>query len=230
MVNIQAVEINTQVNGTRLSGFFARPERPGPGVLVLHAWWGLNPFFKGLCQRLGEQGFLAFAPDLVGGQVATTVAEAQKLADGRDEMATVKPAALAAVAWLRQQVAAQGDASLVKRGLSAVGFSMGGTWAILLSKLAAQDVSAVVLFYEAYSVDFTGMRARFQGHYGDLDERVERKWIDSLEADLQAAGRPVEFYHYPQAGHWFFESDRHDAYRPDDAALAWQRMLEFLKA
>ncbi len=40
----------------------SQPETPD--VIVLHAWWGLNQFFKNLCDRLAAEGFLAFAPDL----------------------------------------------------------------------------------------------------------------------------------------------------------------------
>ena len=35
------------------------------GVLVLHSWWGLTPFFRQLCDRLAEAGFVALAPDLL---------------------------------------------------------------------------------------------------------------------------------------------------------------------
>jgi dienelactone hydrolase len=47
------------------SGYVTVPDSgEGPGVLVLHAWWGLTPFFRRVCDRLAEAGFVALAPDL----------------------------------------------------------------------------------------------------------------------------------------------------------------------
>src|SRR5690606_11226954 len=51
----------------------------GPGVLVLHPWWGLTPFFKGLCDRLAEEGFVALAPDLFGGRTTDDPDEARAM-------------------------------------------------------------------------------------------------------------------------------------------------------
>ncbi len=43
-----------------VSGYLAIPKKGHrPGVLVLHAWWGLNDFFKGLCDQLAIAGFVA---------------------------------------------------------------------------------------------------------------------------------------------------------------------------
>ena len=53
--------------------------------------------------------------------------------------------------------------------------------------------------------------------------------VEELENTLKASGRPVTFYRYPGAGHWFFECDRQDAYNPAAASLAWDRTLSFLK-
>jgi carboxymethylenebutenolidase len=58
-------------------GFLAVPQAgQGPGVLVLHAWWGLNDTMKAFCSRLAESGFVALAPDLYHGKVADTIAGA----------------------------------------------------------------------------------------------------------------------------------------------------------
>jgi carboxymethylenebutenolidase len=61
-------------------GYLALPEQqPAPGVLVLHAWWGLNSCIKQLCDRLAQAGFVAFAPDLYQGRTAPTIEQAEAL-------------------------------------------------------------------------------------------------------------------------------------------------------
>ena len=66
-------------------GFLAvPPTREGPGVLVLHAWWGLNDALKAFCRRLAGSGFVAFAPDLYHGKVADTIAGAEALGKALD--------------------------------------------------------------------------------------------------------------------------------------------------
>jgi carboxymethylenebutenolidase len=51
-----------------------------------------------------------------------------------------------------------------------------------------------------------------------------------LQQALQKAGKETSFYVYPGTGHWFFESDRPEAYQPAAAALAWERTIAFLGA
>ena len=70
--------------------YLAIPEGgSGAGVLVLHAWWGLNDFIRGLCDRLAGEGFTALAPDVYHGAIATTIEQAETLS-GELKHATVE--------------------------------------------------------------------------------------------------------------------------------------------
>src|SRR6267378_4377468 len=65
---------------TSALGYLAVPKKgSGPGLLVLHAWWGLNEVFKDVCDRLAAAGFVAFAPDLYHGATASTIESAKAL-------------------------------------------------------------------------------------------------------------------------------------------------------
>src|SRR5258706_6223586 len=75
-----------QVDGRTISGYLAVPEQgSGPGVLVLHAWWGLTEPFRQVCDRLAEAGFVALAPDLYHRKTTASVEEAQAVGAALDQ-------------------------------------------------------------------------------------------------------------------------------------------------
>ena len=193
----------------------------GPGVLVLHAWWGLNDFFRGFCDRLAAAGFVVVAPDLWGGMVATTQAQAQSLIDQRDD-AAMSQAVSDGLAYLEAHPAVRGD------GLGAIGFSMGAAWAIKLASVRPK-LRAVTLFYGIGDADFSTSQAAYLGHFADDDPWEPLEGVQQQQAAMLAAGREASFHFYPATGHWFFEADRPDAYNPAAAALAWERTLTFLR-
>ena len=67
--------------GETLTGYWARPEGDGPwpAVIVLQEWWGLNEHIMDVTRRIANEGYVALAPDLYKGQVATEPDEARKL-------------------------------------------------------------------------------------------------------------------------------------------------------
>jgi carboxymethylenebutenolidase len=203
-------------------GYLALPQHGyGPGVLVFHAWWGLKPFFKEVCDRLAAEGFVALAPDLYQGKTAVTIEEAQALLDQRD-FELMRATATGALAYLRGHAATRGGAA------GTLGFSMGGAWAIFLSSLAPEDIAAAVIFYGSESANFSAARAAYLGHYAEDDEWEPLDGVQQMEADMRAAGRDVTIYVYPDVKHWFFESDRPE-YDREAAELAWRRTLDFLR-
>jgi carboxymethylenebutenolidase len=193
--------------------------------LVLHAWWGLNDALKAFCTRLADAGFVVFAPDLYQGQVAETVAEAELLAHALDNRAAQAHAEIAAARSFLV-----GHASTTDRAPAVIGFSLGAYYALELAVRAPAQIGRVVIFYGTRPGDDYGQtRMAFLGHFAETDEFEPRAGVDALEADLRRAGCAVDFYHYPDTGHWFFEPDRPDAFNAAAADLAWARTLAFLQ-
>src|SRR5205807_7523006 len=220
MIRKAANTMEFHTAGSTATGYIAIPERgEGPGVLVLHAWWGLNDFFKDLCERLAREGFVAVAPDLYDGTTASTIDEAEQLLSALNfEQAKTK--VISTAEYIRDHPAVRG------KGIGAIGFSMGGAWALLLSSLMPEDIAAVVLFYGSGAADFAAARAAYLGHFAENDEWEPLEGIRQVEADMRAAAREVTLYTYPPAGHWLFESNRPQNYDPEAHAVAWQRSSE----
>lgn len=203
--------------------YFAVPkEGGGPGVVVLHSWWGLTDGVRSICDRLAKEGFVAAAPDLYRGRIARTAAEARKLRSApRTE--PMWRTITSAIEKLRTHHA-------VSEGpLGAVGLSMGGHWALWFASRADSPITATVVFYAARASDFArGPASSFQVHLADHDEFVSKAAVQKMQRAFASAGRDAETYFYPGTHHWFFEPGRpeHDA---KEAALAWTRMLAFLR-
>ncbi|HEX6291912.1 MAG TPA: dienelactone hydrolase family protein [Herpetosiphonaceae bacterium] len=206
-------------------GYLAMPERgEGPGVLVLHAWWGLNDTMRAICTRLAEAGFVAFAPDLYHGKVAETIADAEALGAALDANHVQAKAEIAEAARFLTSRFGQGEG-----GLAVMAFSLGAYYALDLAAADPDHIRAVVLFYGTGGGDFSAARAAYLGHFAANDEFEPLSQVDELEESLKRAGRPVTFYRYSDTGHWFFEPDRAEAYNPAAASLAWDRTLAFLR-
>ncbi|NJC97866.1 MAG: dienelactone hydrolase family protein [Anaerolineales bacterium] len=217
-------DVTFNVKGQPVAGYIALPSQPdAPGVLVFHAWWGLNPTFKKLCDRLAAEGFAAFAPDLREGHVATTIDEAKRLLGELDEMKN-QAVVEAAVAFLKNR------SDLHNEDLSVIGFSMGAAWSLVAAEEYPQDISKVVLFYGSYSdLQFSNAKARFLGNFAEMDEWEPAEEVNRMEKNMQAASLKTEFHFYPNTSHWFFEEDRPE-FDAEAAQLAWTRTLDFLRA
>ncbi len=214
-------EFTFDVADKSANGYLALPSQPdAPGVIVLHAWWGLNPFFKQLCERLAAEGFIAFAPDLNEGRVAKTVNEAKEIMSSLDGQRKYD-VAMAAVDFLRARPEVRKDP------FSLIGFSMGAAWSLVLASERPEDIQKAVLFYGAGEGDFAKIKAEILGHYSDADEWEDINYVRSMENDLRNAGVKTNFHIYPQLPHWFFEDDRPE-FNSEAAELAWNRTLEFL--
>lgn len=205
-----------------VQGYVAIPtKRDGPGVLVLHAWWGLNDFFRSVCDRLATAGFVALAPDLYHGATASTIEDAKavmsklKQEEARDDI----------VKGVR---ALQGDPKVPGKRIGVIGFSMGAYWALWLAEEHPEDVAAAVLFYGTGEARYEKAQAAFLGHFAEKDPYESPEYVLEVEKALRTGGREVTFHTYTGTTHWFFEEDRRDAFNAAAARVAWQRTMGFL--
>lgn len=196
-------------------------EGSGPGILVLHAWWGLTPVFKQICDRLAESGFVALAPDLYHGRTASDPADAESLLAETDMDETVRLVSASIVALQSMPGTPDGRVGVV-------GFSMGASLAFWAATRMPDHVGATVAYYGAQSMDMADATSPFLGHFAETDTFVSDDEVTLLEADLKLLGKDATFHRYPGTEHWFAEPDQ-VAYDPDAAELAWERSVRFFR-
>lgn len=195
----------------------ARPS-PGPPILLLHAWWGLNQAIRDLADRLAAEGFTVLAPDLFDGTVLSTIEDAEayttsiEQGDGRPD--GLNPDRIMnRVAAALDHVLSHPNARSDRAGIIAMSF---GGWYGSHVAAARSDVAA---FVSIYSDVFEGPgAAAYLGHFAEEDP-----YIDSTEV-----AESTNAHIYPGTKHWFMEADRPEF---DAAAteLAFGRTLEFLR-
>jgi carboxymethylenebutenolidase len=210
MNSIETVDVDDR----DLQMYVTEPESGDhPGVLLVHAWWGLNECFRALCDRLARESFLVVAPDLYDGDVASTIEEAEALSSALDQTEATTDVS-AAFDFLR-------DHENVAGGLGVTGVSMGVGYALWVVRNRANAVDATVLFYGNGGGEYADTSTAFLGHFAEHD-------VEALRERLQAGDGAVTFHTYPNTEHWFFESDRPE-YDEEAAQLAWSRTVEFLR-
>lgn len=215
-MSIQTTDIQLNVNGKKVYSYLA--DGKGPGILLLHAWWGLKPFFKQTCDRIAEQGFTVLAPDLRDGQIANSIDEAKALME-KSEGDFIGQTVFTAKDHLQ---------TLAKGKIGVIGFSMGAAWSLVLATSVPEQIAALVMFYGNEGVDYGKVTAKVMGHYSDNDEWEPNEFVENTFAEFKKAGVDATLHIYPGVAHWFVEEDRPE-YDSAAAQLAWKRTFEFLK-
>jgi carboxymethylenebutenolidase len=196
----------------------ARPA-PGPPVLLLHPWWGLNQTIRDLADRLAGDGFTVIAPDLFDGTVLTTPEDAKahvtSLTQAHGDR--IRAQVLATLDHLLAQRDARGDRAAI------IGLSFGAMEGTEVAS-ARPDVAALVTFYSGIFEAPDGIA--YLGHFAEDDEFDDSAQVPDLRRTL---GEGSAAHVYPSTRHWFIEADRPE-FDADATELAYRRTVEFLHA
>jgi carboxymethylenebutenolidase len=204
----------------------ARPDgEPSMGLVLVPDILGLRPLFDEHCARLArEQGWTVCAFELFAGREHLTREERMVAAKDNDDSRILGDAVAAARATECDRV-----------GL--IGFCMGGMYA--LKSVRTRRFARTVAFYGMIRVP-ENWRSPTQGEpldalaqgdassvlaiVGTADPFTPPADIAALEATGATAVR------YEGADHGFVHDPDRPVHRPDDAADAWRRAVEWLRA
>jgi carboxymethylenebutenolidase len=196
---------------------------PFPAIVVIHEWWGLNDWVKEQASKLSDQGYVALAIDLYRGKVATTPDEAHELMRGVPEDRAARDLR-AAMEFLKSQ------SNVKKDRIASIGWCMGGGYSLDVA-LQEPTLRATVINYGHLASDSESLKkinASILGLFGGQDRGIPPADVKKFEQSLKQMGKKVEVVIYPDAGHAFENPNNKDGYRPDDAADAWKRTVNFL--
>lgn len=218
--------IEYKANGHTASGYLAMPASgSGPGLIVIQEWWGLVDHIIQLVDRFAANGFVALAPDLYHGEKAKSPDAAGKLMMALN-IAQAEKEIAGAAGHLRSL-----DAVSPKK-VGVIGFCMGGQLALYAAVESPDKVDAAVDFYGIHPnvpIDPSRLRVPVLAHFAKRDNSTPEAAARALEERFRLAGHPIEA-HYYDADHAFFNDTRPAVYSPENAALAWERTLAFLRA
>ena len=214
-------------NGDKAYGYLALPASgKGLGLIVIQEWWGLTPHMAQTADRFASEGYVALAPDLYGGATTHDEGEAlQLLLELPVDRAARDLRGAVDYLLLRDEV--------VGETVGIVGFCMGGAFALQLAVQEGGKVGAAVAFYPIGYLpdDYAGLQAPVLIHIPDADQINPPTLAAVLNEKISGGtGRRPEIDHHP-AGHAFLnEEDLLGTYDAEQAEIAWDRTLAFLRA
>jgi carboxymethylenebutenolidase len=220
-VQERMVEFPIEGGGTA-SGFDARPSCQGacPGVIVVQEYWGLNAHIKDVTCRLAQEGFIALAPDLYDGKLATDANQASAMMQQLDRERAIR-ILRGGVKFLQEKE------PIYAEHIGVIGFCMGGSYALLLA-CREPVLKAAVPFYGDLPdpIDqVKNIRCPVLFFGAGKDQWINADKISRLKKAFQEYGVHGEVRVYPEAEHAFFNDTRPDKYNPAAAHDAWTRTL-----
>ena len=187
-------------------------------VIVIQEYWGLNDHIKDVADRYAKEGFIAIAPDLYRGKLATTPGEASKLMQAlkiEDGLDTINNAV----------EAARAKYDLSHFGIT--GFCMGGTFA-LRAACELEGFSAAAPFYGDIPEEEVLKKLMTPTIFisGTKDGWINAEKVAALEDAAEKYELPIHSVKY-EADHAFFNNTRPEVYDETASRDAWALVTGF---
>lgn len=214
-------DISFKCESQTLGAFLARPSvnKPFPAIVAIHEMFGLNESMRKIARRFAAEGYVCLAVDLfsAGNKLFCIAQTMQATFSGKtDNIATQR------LRWALDYLSEQPFVD--KSKLGAIGFCMGGNFAISLA-IEDKRLKTIAPFYSRNpDLEGAGQLCPVVGSYpaNDFTASAGR----TLEKTLTEAKIPHDIKIYDGAMHSFMDT----FYNPVVAEDAWRRTIEFFSA
>ena len=214
-----------EIGDDLIYGHFAFPSdmiEPLPAVILIHDIWGLTDETRVLADRLAAQGYMVLAVDLFRGETTADVVKSRTLTVNalEDDEATASN--------LRQALNFVDIAGAPRK--AALGYGMGGTWALTAAEQFPSEIDATVIYYGEVTADevrLEPIEGPVLGLFGGQDRVVSVSAVTDFEAAMRRLGKAPTVQIYSDVGHAFADSTK-PTFDADTTADAWRRTIDFL--
>lgn len=217
--------------------YTAKGKKPGPGVIVVHEWWGLNDYARQRARQLAEAGYTAIAVDMYG---HGKVADHPKDATAFMQAAFAEPEKMTARFNAARSILAT-ERNVDEARIYAVGYCFGGAVVLNQARQGA-DLAGVASFHGSLGTNSPAepgaVKARILVATGGADPMVPAQQVGQFVTEMSTAGARLELLSFPGVVHSFTNpgatevGQRHNmplAY--DEAAdkASWKALMEFIR-
>ncbi|MCG3180571.1 MAG: hypothetical protein BIFFINMI_02933 [Phycisphaerae bacterium] len=202
---VKSMMVDYNQGGTKLSGYLAWDDAqagPRPGVLICHAWRGLDAYSRSRAEQLAGMGYIAFALDMYGKDVvATNNATAAALSGAlKRDVPLMRARASAGLAVLTSQK------NVDPKRIAVIGYCFGGTVALELARGGA-DVAGVVAFHGGLDTPHPeqtrNVRPKILVCHGGDDPHVTPEQVLAFWKEMKDAGADYQILVLSGAVHAF---------------------------
>ncbi|MGZ6126206.1 MAG: dienelactone hydrolase family protein [Myxococcales bacterium] len=211
-------------DGAAIPAFVAEPAGApsAPRMVIAPEFRGLTPWVRSVARMLAREGFRAVAPEIFARDLLPETADRAELLSRMNRLSIPQ-----AVADLRLALA-----QLEGGPAGVVGFCLGGSLAVLVA--AGGGFSACVDCYGRIRLQNAPLQPIDAARtldcpvlaiYATRDAGIPVVDAEALRAVLPQ-GSELSLY---DAAHGFLNDTRSDVHAPDQAALAWPKIIGFLR-
>ena len=238
---LQTKEVDYTVGDTVMKGYLAYDDAitgKRPGILVVHEWWGHNPYARKRAEMLAGLGYTALAVDMYGeGRTAAHPEDAGKFSGEIRKNMPLGTARFKAAMELLQN-----EPTVAPGKIAAIGYCFGGAVVLEMAR-AGIDLDGVASFHGSLGTPNPAkpgaVKARILVLNGGDDPFVKPEEIEAFKKEMDEAGVNYRFISYPGAKHSFTNPDADKfgkefsiplAYNKEADEKSWQEMQKlFIK-